>query len=83
MNLEIATLQDIERLIADLKSELSAQEPDQTLTLEEAAHLLKMGKGVLSEMAKRGKIPCRDVGLSGRQCFRFSKNALSRWLDGR
>ena len=52
-------------------------EPDQVLTLQEAADLLKIDSGALKAAASAGRVPTRRIGGK----WRFSRAALLAWLD--
>ena len=51
---------------------------DEVLTLQECSLYLKIAKSTIYVLARKGKIPCQKVGGN----WRFSKNALDRWLSG-
>lgn len=80
MNIILTTPEDLEKIIRQAIP--AAQTPDETLTLKEAAAFLKLSDRTVAELAKRGEIPCRNVGR-GQDKFLFSRNKLSEWLAGR
>jgi len=49
-----------------------------TLTLREAAALLRVSRPTLLELAKRSHVPCQRVGRQ----WRFSRVAVLHWLSG-
>lgn len=51
---------------------------DQVLTLQECSIYLKIAESTIYVLARKGKIPCQKVGGN----WRFSKNALDKWLSG-
>ena len=51
---------------------------DEVLTLQECSLYLKIAESTIYVLARKGKIPCQKVGGN----WRFSKNALDRWLSG-
>ncbi|PKL14000.1 MAG: DNA-binding protein [Spirochaetae bacterium HGW-Spirochaetae-8] len=51
---------------------------DQVLTLQECSLYLKIAESTIYVLARKGKIPCQKVGRN----WRFSKDALDRWLRG-
>jgi excisionase family DNA binding protein len=52
-------------------------EPDDVLTVEEAAELLRIGRNQLYDAIGRNQVPHRRIGRS----IRLSRAALVRWLD--
>jgi excisionase family DNA binding protein len=50
----------------------------EVLTLDEAAHYLRLPPAKVAELAREGRIPARQVGSD----WRFSKDALAEWLRG-
>lgn len=48
------------------------------LTLQEAANLLRCCTVTLKRLALRGAFPYRKIGRE----WRFSRDALLRWIDG-
>ncbi len=50
----------------------------QVFTLQECAEYLKIAESTIYLLARKGKIPCQKVGRN----WRFSKEALDRWLAG-
>ncbi len=53
------------------------EDAPEVLTLEEAASLLRVTDAALLAMAKRGELPCQQIG----EQWRFSRTALLAWLD--
>ncbi len=51
---------------------------DEVLTLQECSAYLKIAESTIYVLARKGKIPCQKVGRN----WRFSKDALDRWLRG-
>ncbi|MFA6783293.1 MAG: helix-turn-helix domain-containing protein [Sphaerochaeta sp.] len=51
---------------------------DEVLTLQECSLYLKIAESTIYVLARKNKIPCQKVGRN----WRFSKNALDRWLRG-
>jgi len=51
---------------------------DHVLTLQECSIYLKIAESTIYVLARKGKLPCQKVGGN----WRFSKNALDRWLSG-
>jgi len=51
---------------------------DQVLTLQECSLYLKIAESTIYVLARKSKIPCQKVGRN----WRFSKDALDRWLRG-
>ena len=51
---------------------------NQVLTLQECSVYLKIAESTIYVLARKGKIPCQKVGRN----WRFSKDALDRWLRG-
>jgi len=51
---------------------------DQVLTLQECSLYLKIAESTIYVLARKGEMPCQKVGGN----WRFSKNALDRWLSG-
>jgi excisionase family DNA binding protein len=49
----------------------------EVLTLEQVAQLLRLHSSTIYRMAKRGEIPGVKVG----RVWRFSKDALDKWLN--
>jgi len=47
-------------------------------TLQECAEYLKIAESTIYVLARKGRIPCQKVGRN----WRFSKDALDRWLSG-
>lgn len=58
-------------------------QPDEILTLQQAAEHLKIKPDNLSQLSHDGRVPCRNLGLGGKANFRYSKNALSDWSAGK
>ncbi len=50
----------------------------EVLTVPEVARLLSLSEITVYRLAKLGKIPARKVG----RCWRFSKQAIEKWLSG-
>jgi excisionase family DNA binding protein len=61
-----------------LATEARVSTPNDVLTADEAAALLRVGRNQLYEAVSRGEIPHRRIGRS----IRFSRAVLIRWLDG-
>jgi len=53
------------------------RDPHEVMTLPEAAEYLRISKSTLYALAQRGEVPCKKVGRR----WRFSRNALDRWLQ--
>ena len=51
---------------------------NQVLTLQECSVYLKIAESTIYVLARKGKLPCQKVGRN----WRFSKDALDRWLRG-
>lgn len=51
----------------------------ETLTVEEAARLLRLSPYTIRKLARQGRLPGRKVGRS----WRFRKDLLLAWLEGR
>lgn len=51
--------------------------PDEVLSVEEAAALLRIGRDTLYTEVAANRIPHRKLG----KLIRFSRTALVRWLD--
>ena len=51
--------------------------PSEILTIDELAKYLKVGKTTLYRLAQEGRIPGQKVGKH----WRFSKEAIDRWLE--
>jgi len=51
---------------------------NQVLTLQECSLYLKIAESTIYVLARSGKLPCQKVGRN----WRFSKDALDRWLKG-
>ena len=45
---------------------------------EEAAHLLRVERAVLEEMARRNEVPARRIGPH----WRFNRETLMAWVNG-
>src|ERR1700750_653929 len=58
------------------KAEFFPNEPEDVLTPEEAAELLRSDTATVIAMATDGKVPGRKVGDD----WRFARKALLRWL---
>lgn len=52
---------------------------NQVLTLQECSMYLKIAESTIYVLARKGKIPCQKVGRN----WRFRKEALDRWLEGK
>lgn len=52
------------------------EDPPEVLTLEEAAALLRVDPGAMTEAVERGELPARRIGGQ----WRFSRTALLAWL---
>jgi len=50
----------------------------QIFTLQECSEYLKIAESTIYVLARNGRIPCQKVGRN----WRFSKEALDRWLAG-
>ncbi|MGB4407756.1 MAG: helix-turn-helix domain-containing protein [Sphaerochaeta sp.] len=50
----------------------------QVFTLQECSEYLKIAESTIYVLARHGRIPCQKVGRN----WRFSKDALDRWLAG-
>jgi excisionase family DNA binding protein len=53
------------------------EDAPEVLTLEEAAALLRVQDAALLAIAKRGELPCKQIGDQ----WRFSRAAVLAWLD--
>ena len=51
---------------------------NEVLTLKECSQYLKIAESTIYQLARKGEIPCQKVGRN----WRFSKNALDKWLAG-
>ena len=51
---------------------------NQVFTLRECSEYLKIAESTIYVLAREGRIPCQKVGRN----WRFSKEALDRWLVG-
>ena len=60
------------------KHEFFPNAPDEVLTPEEAAELLRSDAATVIQMAEDGTIPGRKVGDD----WRFARAAVLRWLEG-
>jgi excisionase family DNA binding protein len=58
---------------------LPSVEPAVVLTLEEAAHFLRVSPAELEQLALQGRVPGRQLG----SYWRFSRAALLEWLAGK
>ena len=58
------------------KHEFFPNQPEDVLTPEEAAELLRSDAATVIAMAEEGKLPGRKLGDD----WRFARNALMRWL---
>jgi excisionase family DNA binding protein len=58
------------------KHEFFPNQPEDVLTAEEAAELLRTDAATVIAMAEDGKLPGRKLGDD----WRFARNALMRWL---
>jgi excisionase family DNA binding protein len=58
------------------KHEFFPNQPEDVLTPEEAAELLRTDAATVIGMAEEGKLPGRKLGDD----WRFARNALMRWL---
>jgi len=67
---------DYSGFLDDNESMLTIQ--DQVLTLQECSLYLKIAESTIYVLARSGKLPCQKVGRN----WRFSKDALDRWLIG-
>ena len=54
------------------------EQPQEILTIEEAAEYLRVPLSSLYRIAQSGRIPCQKVGRH----WRFRRQALERWIDG-
>ncbi len=50
----------------------------QVFTLQECSEYLKIAESTIYLLARKGKIPSKKVGKN----WRFSKDALDKWLAG-
>jgi len=50
----------------------------EVFTLQECSEYLKIAESTIYLLARKGKIPCKKVGKN----WRFSKDALDKWLAG-
>lgn len=57
---------------------MEGYDPDQLLTVEEAAALLQVKAGTLYAWVSRGKVPYRKVGA----LLRFHRGELLEWTRG-
>lgn len=58
---------------------VAADQPwPEVLTLEEAAHYLRVSPGELGQLAEWGQVPARRIGAQ----WRFNRTALLDWLKG-
>ncbi len=53
------------------------EDPNEVMTLREAADLLRLDSAALKAAAAAGRVPGRRIGGK----WRFSKSALLAWLD--
>ncbi|MDD4573140.1 MAG: helix-turn-helix domain-containing protein [Sphaerochaeta sp.] len=51
---------------------------NEVLTLQECSRYLKIAESTIYVLARNGRIPAQKVGRN----WRFSKNALDKWLAG-
>jgi len=54
-------------------------QPSNVMTIDELADYLKIAKSSLYKLAQEGKVPGQKVGKH----WRFSKEAIDRWLEHR
>ena len=54
-------------------------QPSNVMTIDELADYLKIAKSSLYKLAQEGKVPGQKVGKH----WRFSKDAIDRWLEHR
>jgi excisionase family DNA binding protein len=52
-------------------------ETPEIMTIGEAAKYLRISRSSLYKVTREGRIPCQKVGRQ----WRFSREALDRWLD--
>lgn len=79
-NVILVKRDDLEALAARLIS-AAAPEPDEILTAEQAAQLLRLSYGKVLALAEAGDIPARNVWpRAGRASYRFSRKALIEWV---
>jgi excisionase family DNA binding protein len=60
------------------RADFRPHEQPEVLTLEQAAELLQVEPAVAAELADAGELPGRRIG----EDWRFSRQALLRWLGG-
>jgi excisionase family DNA binding protein len=53
-------------------------QPDDILTIDEVANLLKIPRSSIYKLAQEGKIPAHKVGRH----WRFHRGTLVRWIAG-
>ena len=76
--LAVINTSELEQLIKQAVS--AAVAPAKSLGVAEAAAFLGVNQQRVRELAREGIIPGQNIGLAGREHWRFSAGELERWL---